>query len=65
MRYAGVDVQVAPTADRYIGTDGTATEPGLAAIPENDEIRERRMKTLNMTFFQVGYNENVDVLCFA
>ena len=31
----------------------------LAAIPENDEIRERRMETLNMTFVQVGYNKNV------
>jgi hypothetical protein len=37
----------------------------LAAIPENDEIRERRMETLNMTFVQVGYNEKADVLCFA
>ena len=27
MRDAGVDVQVAPTADRYIGTEGTTTEP--------------------------------------
>ena len=33
----------------------------LAAISENDEIRERKMETLNMTFVQVGYNENVDV----
>jgi len=37
----------------------------LAAIPENDEIRERRMETLNLTFVQVGYNENVDILWFA
>jgi hypothetical protein len=37
----------------------------LAAIPENDEIRERGIETLNMTIVQVGYHENVDVLCFA
>jgi hypothetical protein len=37
----------------------------LAAIPENDEIRGHGIETLNMTFVQVGYNENVDVLCFA
>jgi hypothetical protein len=37
----------------------------LTAIPDNDEIRERMMETLNMTFVQVGHNENVDVLCFT
>ncbi len=33
MRDAGVYVQVAPTADRYIGTEGTATEPGPGGDP--------------------------------
>ena len=65
MRDAGVDVQVAPTTDRYIGTRALLPNQVLAAIPENDETRERRMETLNMTFVEVGYNENADVLCFA
>ena len=33
MRDAGVYVQVAPTADRYIGTEGTTTEPGPGGDP--------------------------------
>jgi hypothetical protein len=33
MRDAGVDVQVAPTADRYIGTEGATTEPGPGGDP--------------------------------
>jgi len=33
MRDAGVYVQVAPTADRYIGTEGITTEPGPGGDP--------------------------------
>jgi len=36
MRDAGVHVQVAPTADRHIGAEGTTTEPG-----PRDDLGER------------------------